>query len=88
MGKVGMEVICHPEGVVGYATLAEASKFTSGLEKVLDYLVKLHNDILEAYPPGELPDKMTQRPVDDIDAVLKGPLKPGGRHLYTIAWPP
>ena len=77
----------HP-GVVGYATQASASKMKQGVEQVLDYLVKLHDDILETYPPGKLPDKMSMRSDDEIEAVLKGPFKKGGKHLFTIAYPP
>ena len=88
VGLGGMETLCHPKGVVGSATLAEASKITKGVEEILDYLVKLHDDILTAYPPGKLPDKMTQRSEEEINAVLQGPLKRGGRHLYSIAYPP
>ncbi len=59
-----------------------------GVEQVLDYLVKLHDDILKAYPPGKLPDGMTMRSDEEIEALLKGPLKRGGKHLYTVAYPP
>jgi creatinine amidohydrolase len=54
----------------------------------LDYLEKLVNDILEKYPAGQLPpvDMVTQRDRADIEAVVKGPSEPGGRHLYTIAY--
>ena len=88
MGLVGIEAVCHPEGTVGYSTLANASKITAGVEEVLDYLVRLHDDIIKAYPPGKLPDKMTQKSDEEMDAVLKGPLGKGGKHLYTIAYPP
>ena len=87
MGNVGLEVLLHP-GVVGHATKADASKMKSGVEQILDYLVKLHDDILKAYPPGKLPDKMSMRSDDEIEAVLKGPFKKGGKHLFTIAYPP
>jgi len=30
---------------------------------------------------------VTNRRRDDIDAVIKGPLN-GGRHIYTLAYPP
>ena len=53
-----------------------------------DYLEKLVNDILEKYPAGTLPpiDMMTQRDRADIEAVIKGPNEPGGRHIYTLAY--
>ena len=89
VGLGGLEVCCYPEGVVGSPTLASPEKAYPGVRDVLDYLVELHDDILEAFPPGELPpaDKVSQRPKDEIDAVVRGP-RDGGRHLYTIAYPP
>lgn len=87
-GSCAMECIAQPEGVIGDATLADGSKARAGVEKTLDYLEKLVNDILEKYPAGTLPpiDKMTQRNHEDIEAVIKGPGVPGGRHIYTLAY--
>jgi creatinine amidohydrolase len=87
-GCSGMEVFTHPEGVVGSATKADAKKIEKAAEWFLDYMVKLHDDILKVFPPGKLPPNVTQRSQEEIDAVLKGPLKKGGRHIYTLAWPP
>ena len=89
VGLSGLEVILYPEGVIGKPRLADVNKAKQGLEVLLDYLVELHNDILEAFPPGKLPpaDKVSQRSGAEIEEVLKGPLN-GGRHLYTIAYPP
>ncbi|MFZ5590558.1 MAG: 3-dehydro-scyllo-inosose hydrolase [Bacillota bacterium] len=92
-GQVGMgpiEVAAYPEGVVGKATLASAEKAIPGIEKFLDYLTKLVNDIMEKFPPGQLPpiEDVTQRPREEVEAVLKGPLAPGGRSIYSLRWPP
>ena len=86
-GSVGMECICTPEGVIGNASLADMEKARKGIEKTLDYLEKLVNDILAKYPAGELPpiDKVTQRNHEDIEAVIKGPAN-GGRHIYTLTY--
>jgi len=91
-GQVGlapMEVYAYPEGVVGKATLAKAEKAIKGLEALLDYMVKLIEDILKRFPPGVLPplEEVTQRDKKDIEEVIKGP-KRGGRHIYTLAYPP
>lgn len=88
VGSAGMECICQPQGVIGDATKADWHKAEKGVERTLDYLEKLVNDILEKYPAGQLPpiEKMTQRNREDIEAVIKGPNEPGGRHLYTIAY--
>jgi creatinine amidohydrolase/Fe(II)-dependent formamide hydrolase-like protein len=90
VGGSAIEVISTPEGVVGSATLASADKAMAGVEAMLDYLEKLVNDIMEKYPPGVLPpaDRLSQRTAQELEAVLKGPLAPGGQHLYTIAYPP
>ncbi len=85
----GLEVINFPEGVIGKPTLASADKAKEGLKELLNFLVRLHDDILTNYPPGNLPpaDKITQRSKDEIEEVLKGPLK-GGKHIYTFQYPP
>jgi len=89
IGGSAIEVIATPEGVVGKATLADPEKAKPGLYAILDYLEKLINDIMERYPPGVLPptDRITQRSREEIEALLKGPLQ-GGRHIYTVAYPP
>jgi creatinine amidohydrolase/Fe(II)-dependent formamide hydrolase-like protein len=85
-----IEIIGNPEGVVGKATLADIEKARPGVEALLDYIVKLHDDIMNVFPVGKLPDAslVTQRYTqEEIDEFIKGPLN-GGKHLYTIAWPP
>lgn len=90
VGGSTIEVIATPEGVVGKATLADPEKAKPGLNAILDYLEKLVTDIITKYPAGVLPpaDKLSQRPREEIEALLKGPLVEGGRHLYTVAYPP
>jgi creatinine amidohydrolase len=90
MGASTIEIIATPEGVVGSATLADVEKAKPGLNAIMDYLEKLVTDIMTKYPAGKLPPtgKITQRTKEEIDALLKGPLKKGGRHLYTVAYPP
>ena len=85
-----IEIAGNPEGVVGKATLADVEKARPGTEALLDYIKKLHDDILEAFPPGVLPEAplVTQRfTQEEVDELVKGPLN-GGKHLYTVAWPP
>lgn len=88
VGNCGMEVVTFPEGVLGHAKDADASKAIPSIEKICDYLVKLHNDILEAFPVGKLPpaELMSQRDPAEIEKLLKGPLN-GGKHIYTLGWP-
>jgi creatinine amidohydrolase len=90
MGLGTIEIAGNPEGVVGKATLADAEKAREGVEALLDYITKLHDDILEKFPAGVLPEAplVTQRfTQEEVDELIKGPLK-GGKHLYTVAWPP
>jgi creatinine amidohydrolase/Fe(II)-dependent formamide hydrolase-like protein len=89
IGASTIEVVATPEGVVGCATLADPKKAMPGVHAMLDYLETLVNDIMARYPAGVLPpaDKLSMRPAEEIEALLKGPFK-GGRHLYTVAYPP
>jgi len=85
-----IEVAGNPEGVVGKTTLADANKAMSGVVAMLDYMVTLHDDIMERFPVGKLPDAplVTQRfTQEEVDELMRGPLN-GGKHLYTVAWPP
>ncbi|MCP4402028.1 MAG: hypothetical protein GY801_32600 [bacterium] len=74
--------------VLGKATLADPEKAVPSVEKSMDYLVQLHDDILERFPAGTLPptEQMTQRDPKLMEDILKGPLN-GGKHLYTLGCP-
>jgi creatinine amidohydrolase len=91
-GQVGcgpIEIKATPEGVVGKATLADPDKARPGVESLLGYMVKLIEDILEIFPAGELPpiDKVTERPKEQIEAAIRGPLE-GGCSIYALHYPP
>ena len=90
IGGSTIEVVATPEGVVGSATLAVAEKAKPGLTAILDYLALLVEDVMTKYPPGKLPpiDRLSQRGAEEVEALLSGPLAPGGRHLYTVGYPP
>ncbi len=87
LGTTAMECIHTPEGVIGNPKKADAAKAIPGLERILDRLELMVNDIITTYPAGELPpiDQVTQRKREDIEAVIQGPTK-GGRHLYTLEY--
>jgi creatinine amidohydrolase len=89
VGLGGTEVQVYPEGVIGRPTLADAEKAKPGLEVLLDFMVKLTGDILARFPAGQLPptEKVTQRDPEEVEKLLKGPLN-GGKHIYTVAYPP
>jgi len=91
-GQVGfgpIEVSAYPEGNVGSPSKATLEKGKPGIEALLDYLEKLVNDILETFPPGELPpiEGITQREPEEVKKYLKGPLK-GGKSIYELRYPP
>ncbi|MDJ0923550.1 MAG: 3-dehydro-scyllo-inosose hydrolase [Acidimicrobiia bacterium] len=90
VGGSALEVVVTPEGTVGDATLADPEKARGGVNAILDYLERLVNDIMEKYPAGTLPpiDQLSMRPKEEIEAVIKGPFEEGGRHIYTLAYPP
>lgn len=90
VGGSSIEVVATPEGVVGSATLADPEKARGGLVAILDYLEKLVGDIMDRYPPGTLPpsERLSQRTPEELEALLKGPIVQGGKHLYTVAYPP
>lgn len=89
IGAGGVEFAIYPEGVLGKPSLAKAEKAIPAIEAYLDYVVRLHNDVLERFPPGKLPEAqyVTQRDKEEIEALLKGPDQEGGRHIWTVAWP-
>ena len=89
VGFGGAEMLVYPEGVIGSPTKASADKAIPGVEALMDFMVKLIGDMLDRFPAGKLPpvDKVTQRDPDEIEALLKGPLN-GGKHIYTVAYPP
>ena len=88
IGGGGVEFAVYPEGVLGKPSLAKAEKAFPAIEAYLDYVVKLHNDVLEKFPAGKLPEAkwMTQRSKEEVEALLKG-VDNGGRHIYTVAYP-
>lgn len=88
IGCGGLEVIMYPEGVIGKPSLADASKAEKGLDALFDYLIKLHNDIREKFPPGKLPDieLVTERDKEVVEQVIKGPLN-GGKSIYYLHHP-
>jgi creatinine amidohydrolase len=79
----------YPQGVLGKPSLADPKKAVPSVEKFMDYMVQLHNDILERFPAGKLPpvEQMTQRDKKLVEEILQGPGR-GGKHLYVLGFPP
>jgi creatinine amidohydrolase len=89
VGAGGIECVMFPEGVLGKASKADPKKAIPSVEKFMDYMVQLHDDILERFPPGKLQpiEQMTQHDPKLIEDILKGPIN-GGKHLYVLGFPP
>jgi len=90
MGMGPVEFAAYPEGCVGKTTLADAEKAKPGIEELLDYIEKLVKDIMDRFPVGVLPpaEEMSQRPKEELEAVLKKPFTEGWRSLYSLHYPP
>ncbi len=90
VGAGPVEFAAYPEGCVGCQTKGKPEKAKKAIDKILDTFEEMINMIVKKYPPGKLPDwqEMTQRfTKEEMDLLLKGPLN-GGRHIYTICYPP
>jgi 3-dehydro-scyllo-inosose hydrolase len=89
VGCQGSEVVIYPEGSLGPSTKSSAEKAKPGVEAVMDYLEKLVNDIMKAFPPGKLPpvEEFTQKDNEEFRAVLKEPGIKGWKNLYVLGWP-
>ena len=89
VGLVPQEAIHTPVGVVGKATLADASKAKRAVAAILKYLTLLHDHILEAFPPGKLPpiNETTLFSKEEVEGYLKKPGEPGYKNPYRL-WKP
>ncbi len=85
-GHVGMELASTPEGVVGLATRASAEKAKRPVAAALKYLTLLHDEVLEAFPPGTVPpvEKTTLRTERDMEPYLREPQSPGWKSVYGL----
>lgn len=86
-GHAAIEVAGTPEGVVGKATLGQAEKAKRPIAAILQYLTLLHDEILEALPPGEVPptEMVTLREAEQMEPYLKEPMSDGWRSVYGLA---
>ena len=85
-GHAAIELKGTPEGVVGKATLASPEKAKRALAAILRYLTLLHDEILEAFPPGTVPpvEMVTLRSAEEMEPYLKEPLSPGWKSVYGL----
>ena len=89
VGLGGIEVLVYPGRGDRSPTQADAEKAKPGLEAADGLHVKLIGDIMTRFPAGRAPagGQGHQRDPAEIEALLKGPLN-GGKHIYTVAYPP
>jgi len=85
-GHAAIEIAGTPKGVVGKATLGAAHKAKRPLAAILRYLTLLHDEILEAFPPGKVPptEMVTLRSAEEMEAYLKQPMSPGWKAVYGL----
>jgi creatinine amidohydrolase len=85
-GHFAIEIKATPEGVVGNAADAEAWKAKRPLAAILRYLTILVDDILEVFPPGEVPpvEEVTLRTAAEMEPFLREPMSEGWKPVYQL----
>lgn len=85
-GHFPIEIASVPEGVVGRPTLGDPQKARRTTAAILSYLTLVHDEILQAFPPGKLPpiEETTMRTQEEMEPYLKEPFSDGWRPVYAI----
>ena len=85
-GHIPLERIGNPEGVVGRSTTGTAEKGKRPVAAILKYLTLLIDEILETYPPGEVPDpeQVTLRSAKELEPYLREPQSKGWKTVYSL----
>jgi len=85
-GHMAMEIAGTPEGVVGRPTLGDAHKAKRPLAAILSYLTLLCDEILEAFPPGQVPPvkQVTLRTAEEMAPYLSEPMTEGWKSVYAL----
>jgi creatinine amidohydrolase/Fe(II)-dependent formamide hydrolase-like protein len=85
-GHFAIEIAATPEGVVGKATHGSAEKAKRPVAAILRYLTLLNDQILEAFPPGEVPpvEEVTLRTAEEMEPYLREPLSEGWKPVYGL----
>ena len=75
-----------PEGVVGYPSRGEPRRVKRAIAAICEYLNLMVEDILAAYPAGEVPDprKFSLRPYEEIEPCLREPLSEGWKSVHEL----
>ena len=85
-GHFAIERFATPEGVVGKPSLATSRKAKRPIAAILKYLTLLNDQILEVFPPGNVPqvDKVTLRTPEELEPFLKEPFSEGWKSVYEL----
>ncbi|GAB4243437.1 MAG: 3-dehydro-scyllo-inosose hydrolase [Thermoleophilia bacterium] len=85
-GHFAIEIKATPEGVVGKPTLGEARKAKRPMAAILRYLTMVCEDILQAFPPGEVPpvEMTTLRSEKELEPFLREPMSEGWQSVYAL----
>ncbi len=85
-GQSSIEMATNREGVVGTPTIASARKAKRPIVAILKYLTMVNDEILDAFPPGKVPDpeKTTLRTNEEMAPYLLEPFAPGWKSVYEI----
>jgi creatinine amidohydrolase len=66
--------------------VADARKARRGVAAILKYVTLVVDEILEAFPPGQVPptEMVSLRNPDEMEAYLREPLSPGWKSVYGL----
>ena len=85
-GHIAIEIAATPHGAVGKPSLADPNKAKRPVAAILRYLTLVIDQILEAFPPKELPpvEEVTLRTKEEMEPYLKWPEEPGWKPVYAL----
>jgi creatinine amidohydrolase/Fe(II)-dependent formamide hydrolase-like protein len=85
-GHNAIERFGTPEAVVGYPSRGTAAKAKRPIAAILKYLTLMIDEILEAYPVGQVPpiEKFTFRSREELAACLKEPMSEGWKSVHEL----
>lgn len=85
-GHHPIELAGTPEGSVGEPSRGEAEKAKRPVAAILEYLKLVNDQILDAFPPGEVPpvEETTLRTEAELEPYLKEPGTEGWKPVYAL----
>ena len=83
---IAIELAAVPHGSVGRPELADPKKAKRPTAAILRYLTLVHDEILNAFPPGKLPpvEELTTRTEKEMEPYLREPGSPGWKPVYAL----